>query len=294
MNSDKIKNNLELIALDRISGASELARHCLRFMATLADSLPADTVDELLEQLCDYSKQVIAIRPNVAPIQNLMLQWVDDLDELDSTSLHELRQYATEQASYLTQQSYEAVKKAAAHTAEHLSEYPTIMTHSYGSTVRESLLLLDAEQRVIITESRPLYEGYHLAETLSKHNVNTTLISDAQMGTFISEANIVIVGADAILPDGSVINKVGTYLLALAAQEENIPFYVCCESFKKFATEPENFHLEENKPEELNAPDLPNVKVRNICYDITPKHLLTGWINEDGIMTDMFMAGGDW
>ncbi len=157
------------------------------------------------------------------------------------------------------------------------------MTHSVSSTVLETCRLLkDRGLRMIVTESRPLEEGRRLVERLSAWNVPTTYITDAQMGLFVARADGVLVGADSLLADGSAINKVGTALLALAARECGVPFYVCCESFKRRDADDPPPELEEMSPAELNAPNWPGVTVRNVYFDITPARLMTAWISEDG------------
>lgn len=138
--------------------------------------------------------------------------------------------------------------------------------------------------RMIVSESRPLCEGYSLARRLPGWNLDTTLITDAQIGLFAAEADLALVGADSLLADGSVVNKAGTYLLALAARDKSIPFYVCCESFKRRTADMAAFRLEEMSPAELGAPELPSVTLRNVYFDVTPPSLVTGWISERGLV----------
>jgi translation initiation factor 2B subunit (eIF-2B alpha/beta/delta family) len=158
------------------------------------------------------------------------------------------------------------------------------MTHSLSSTVVEVCRLLkDVGLRMIVTESRPLEEGRQLAGRLSAWGVPTTYITDAQMGLFVARADAVLVGADSVLADGAVVNKAGTYPLALAARDQGVPFHVCCESFKWRAADQPPPELEEMAPAELGLPDWPAVTVRNVYFDITPARLVSGWIDETGV-----------
>ena len=95
--------------------------------------------------------------------------------------------------------------------------------------------------------------------------------------------NVALVGADAIAVDGSVINKAGTYLLALAAQDRGIPLYVCFESFKRSKLGAADIPLEQHDASEFAPPELPNITPHNIYFDITPVHLVTAWITETGM-----------
>ncbi len=75
----------------------------------------------------------------------------------------------------------------------------------------------------------------------------------------------------------------GSYLLALAARDCGVPFYVCFESFKRTSRNAEEFELEEMDPAELSPPDLPGILVRNVYFDITPARLVTAWVDENGV-----------
>jgi translation initiation factor eIF-2B subunit delta len=139
---------------------------------------------------------------------------------------------------------------------------------------------------VIVTESRPLYEGRLVATRLSEWAISTTLITDAQLGLFVPQADIALLGADSVLADGSVINKAGTYVLALAAHDHQVPVYVCAESFKHRPAHLPEPTLEEMDPVELSpaqTQSLPHVSVRNIYFDRTPARLISGWVDEHGV-----------
>ena len=97
---------------------------------------------------------------------------------------------------------------------------------------------------------------------------------------------MVLIGADSILADGSVINKAGTYVLALVAHDQGVPVYVCAESCKRRPLQLPEPALEEMDPAELSPgePSLgPHVRVRNIYFDRTPARLISGWIDEHGV-----------
>lgn len=107
-----------------------------------------------------------------------------------------------------------------------------ILTHSLSSTllraVREAAEEDGRQLRAIVCESRPLFEGVALAEAWAAAGVACTLITDAQAAVWCGEADAVLVGADAVLEDGSVVNKVGLGAGARGGQgEEPFPFYAC-------------------------------------------------------------------
>ncbi len=269
---------------DRTRGASELARRSLELLAEAARTRLAVDAMELREHLLTLAAELSAARPSMAPVQNLLRRWRDGLTIPADLDLSSARRLAAEQAEALIAASRRAVADCAAHAARRLGPGRTVMTHSLSSTVVEVCRLLkDAGLRMIVTESRPLGEGRQLAERLSAWNVPTLYITDAQMGLFVAQADAVLVGADSVLADGAVVNKAGTYLLALAARDQGVPFHVCCESFKWRAADQPPPELEEMAPAELGLPDWPAVTVRNVYFDITPARLVSGWIDETGV-----------
>jgi translation initiation factor 2B subunit (eIF-2B alpha/beta/delta family) len=271
------------IRADRARGASELARRCLAILAEAARALPATDAVDLRERLLALAAELAVARPSMAPVQNLLRRWREECGIDAGMDLSLARRLAAERAKRLSAASRRAVTRCAAHAARLLGPGRTVMTHSLSSTVVEVCRLLkDDGLRMIVTESRPLEEGRRLAERLSAWRVLTVYITDAQMGLFVAQADAVLVGADSVLADGAVINKAGTGLLALAAGERGVPFYVCCESFKWRGAGESPPELEEMAPAELGAPGWPGVTVRNVYFDLTPARLVAAWIDETG------------
>ena len=169
----------------------------------------------------------------MAPIENLVAAWRAAVAELPDEELAPMRAALVERASTLVQDSQRAATEAARRVAELIPSGATVLTHS-SSTVAEALHLLRGRATVIFTESRPRLEGHRLASWLSAAEMTGQLVTtDAQLGHFAAQADVALVGADSVLADGAVVNKVGTYLLALAARDHDLPFYVCFEGFKR-------------------------------------------------------------
>ena len=89
------------------------------------------------------------------------------------------------------------------------------------------------------------------------------------------EGSKVVVGADAVLADGSIINKCGTNLMALSARYHSVPFYVCAESFKQKSDN--EYELEQMSGDELKL-ELASVKLSNIYFERLPSELITRWV----------------
>ena len=116
-------------------------------------------------------------------------------------------------------------------------------------------------------------------------------ITDAQAGMFVARADMVVVGADAILADGALVNKVGTYLIALAARDAGVPLYVCGESFKCTDLHSGEAILEAKSGSELRPPPVPGIKAHNLYFDLTPAELITGWISNEDLNARFRPAG---
>ncbi|MBE2295641.1 MAG: translation initiation factor eIF-2B [Phycisphaerales bacterium] len=285
MNLSQFNREIAEIRGDRVHGASELARRCLTILAEAAKILPATDGVEFRQYLLALAAELAMTRPSMAPVGHLLRRWRAEMSVADGDlDLDWLRRFAVERATALVALSRQAVSDCAVHAAHWLGPGRTLMTHSLSSTVLETCRLLkDQGLQMIVTESRPLIEGRRVVERLSTWNVPTTYITDAQMGVFVGQADGVLVGADSLLSDGSVVNKAGTVLLALAAREYGVPFYVCCESFKQRAAGEAPPVLEEMASSELEVPAWPGVSVRNIYFDITPARLINAWISETGV-----------
>jgi ribose 1,5-bisphosphate isomerase len=281
---DTVERLVQQIRDDREHGASELARLCLSGLAEYART--ADTRDsrDLRNRLFELAHRLQQSRPTMTPITNLIDRWLQGVSDGKPDGL---RQRALDQAEALIGRSRQAAAKAAKHAADLIGPSKTIITHSLSSTVVSVFEILGPRTKAIVTEARPPGEGRLLAEKLSSLGIATDYISDQQMGLFVQHADVALVGADTIANDGSVINKAGTYLLALAARDKGIPFYVCCESFKCSQLAAAAIPLEDHDPAELNAPKLPNIKSHNIYFDITPAPLITMWVTEGGAYSEV-------
>ncbi|MGO8806180.1 MAG: S-methyl-5-thioribose-1-phosphate isomerase [Candidatus Bathyarchaeia archaeon] len=141
---------------------------------------------------------------------------------------------------------------------------------------------------VIADETRPLLQGARLtAYELMRDGIPVTLITDNMAGYVMSRGLVdkVIVGSDRIVQDG-VVNKIGTYSVAVLAHEHGIPFYVAApKSTFDLAHTSEDVVIEERKPEEVThvgsvqiAPD--GAKVMNPAFDITPLKYVSAIICE--------------
>lgn len=278
------QERLQSIISDRQSGSAELGRLALQALADYSRICDQQDAENFLHDMLLFGQALKEARPSMATIVNLVDSWCQWLVNERESDIDRLRVIALNTALDLLNQSGDAINQIARHVAELIEEDSIVLTHSYSSTVMACFRELAGKSvRAIVTESRPGGEGLRVANKLVEYAISMEYITDAQLGLFVPLARAVLIGADSVLADGSVVNKAGTKLIALVAKDAGVPVYVCTESFKRSDKTISDIQLEEMDREELGVPNLPHVTVRNIYFDVTPPDLITAWINEHGI-----------
>jgi methylthioribose-1-phosphate isomerase len=187
--------------------------------------------------------------------------------------------------------------------AELIRERARVMTHcntgalataGYGTALGVIRSSKHKGISVIANETRPYLQGARLtAWELVQEGIPCTLITDSMAGHLMSkgEVDVVVVGADRIAANGDVVNKIGTYALAVLAKRHGIPFYVAAplSSFDPDIPDGEHVTIEERPAGEVTgyrgtrwAPE--GIAVRNPAFDVTPAELVTAIICEKGVV----------
>ena len=147
---------------------------------------------------------------------------------------------------------------------------------------------------VIADETRPFLQGARLtAWEMVQEGIPITLISDNMSGHLMKtgQVDVVVVGTDRVAGNGDVANKIGTYMVAIAAKRHNIPFYVACplSTIDRSIESGSDIPIEERPIEEVTGYRdyqwaAEGVSVRNPAFDVTPAELVSGLITEKGII----------
>ena len=216
----------------------------------------------------------------------------------------DIRQVLVTEAKLMADEDVEANHKIGAFGAALIEDGDTILTHcntgtmatvSYGTAfgVIRTAVAQGKRVKVIATESRPRLQGTKITvyEALSE-NIPTILIVDSAVGIVMSNGMVdkVIVGADRITRT-AVINKIGTFVIALAARHHGIPFYSAAPMTTfDLTAQSTNVSIEERDPREVTeirgrriAPK--GVKVFNPAFDVTPLQLVTAVITDRGVFS---------
>ena len=152
--------------------------------------------------------------------------------------------------------------------------------------------------QVFACEARPVLQGARLtAWELQRGGVDVTLITDSMAGAAMASGKVdaVVLGADAICANGDVVNKIGTYALAVLAREHGIPFYVAAprSTVAMDVARADDIPIEVREPDEVRVirgnPIAPtDVSVWNPAFDRTPHHLVTALITDRGVIRPPF------
>jgi methylthioribose-1-phosphate isomerase len=147
---------------------------------------------------------------------------------------------------------------------------------------------------VYVDETRPFMQGARLtAWELQQAGIPLTLITDSMAAYFMQQGAIdcIIVGADRIVANGDVANKIGTYGLAVLARAHGIPFYVAAPSSTIDLSLPDGTHIpiEQRNPAEVTS--IAGVQIAPIgvvaahpAFDVSPAHLISAIITERGVL----------
>jgi len=224
-------------AQDRVHGASLLGCRAIELLSATSLASKAQDQDELFSDLLSVAMRLRKTQTGMANVWNLVgmfLHVVDD-ERNTTTSSAELREVALNAAKTIVEAAEENAEDAARNSARLIPEGGRILTHSYSSIVFRSLDLAMKSGKhfeVYATESYPGMEGRRLAQDLITLGVPVKLIADSAVDSIISNVDLVLVGADSVLRDGSLIHKIGTRTIATDATKSNIPLRSICETMK--------------------------------------------------------------
>lgn len=160
-----------------------------------------------------------------------------------------------------------------------------IMTHCHSGEASALIERACAEGKritVYVTETEPKHQGIKTALELSNKGIQVFLIIDSAIESFIKNVDIVIVGSDAIRKEG-VVNKIGTYPMAVVAKEHKKPFYVVGDTLK--LDKRKKLIIEERPASEIYVEHMKTLEVKNPAFDITPWRYIKRVITEKGILT---------
>jgi methylthioribose-1-phosphate isomerase len=293
----------EAIRTMKIRGAPLLGAAAAYALALTACSSRASSREAFLSELERAADTIRRTRPTAVNLFWALDRILDKARKLGGNQ-KDLAKFVTEEAKKIADEDAAANQSIGKHGANLIKSGDVILTHcnagalatvEYGTAlgVIRAAWKQKKHIRVFADETRPLLQGARLTVyELKKEGIPVTLITDGMVGFVMAKGMIskVIVGADRIVKD-AVINKIGTYTVAVLAREHEVPFYVAAPtSTFDLTRSSKNVVIEERNSEEVThigarRITVEGVDVFNPAFDITPLKYVTAIISEKGVFS---------
>lgn len=234
-----------------------------------------------------------------------------EMAEGEGESPDSIRQKVLVEAQCIADEDVEINKRMAEHGATLINDGDTVIHHcntgalatvDWGTALGVIRTAWEQGKKihVLVDETRPRLQGARLtAWELEQYGIPYDIISDNMAGHFLKtgQAQKCFVGSDRTAANGDVANKIGTYMLALAAHDNGVPFYpvVPTSTIDLSLAHGGLIPIEERDPEEVLGLQFQGERVtpveaqaRNIAFDVTPARLVTAIVTENGIVYPPF------
>ena len=280
-------------------------------LALAARESTAQTPRDLLADLQAASRLLHAARPTAVNLAWALARIMGFAESQTDLTAAELRNAILAEAQRIADEDVEINKRMAEHGAALIHDGDTIIHHcntgalatvDWGTAL--GVIHTAHEQgkniHVLVDETRPRLQGARLtAWELEQYGIPYEIISDNMAGYFLKAGKVqkCFVGSDRTAANGDVANKIGTYMLALAAHDNGVPFYpvVPTSTIDLSLAHGDLIPIEERNPEEVLGLEFQgervapkNAKARNIAFDVTPNRLVTGIVTENGVIYPPF------
>lgn len=286
----QVESIVKEIANDHDSGATPLALYSADCLLEFLQTFPKTTKEDFWQSLVLLGQQLVRSQPDMFAIFYLVdgilyraqkhLNDEGSLDDVISKTKDNVEHYLLRQEFVLNVVSEEAV--------QYIKPGDTIITHSYSSMVLRTLITAHKENscpfKVIVTESRPRFEGHTMARKLAENGINTTLVVDDAAALLMQRCNKVFVGTDLVCRE-YFVNKIGTLSLALVAQYCGVDFFAVCDTSKWVEHWGRALNRKQYSSKEISEEEIPHCVVENVYFEKVPTELITGIICEEGIVS---------
>lgn len=295
---DQLLKDAEKIRSLEIQGATNVAISAINFLSEYAHRVGANlSVDKLFDKLYEAREILFQTRPTEPAMRNglnyLMNKLAKGRKSLSMNKILELISQYKEDYKRLLENSKRKIAEIGARRIPDIESDDDyiIMTHCHSSIV--NAILLEAKNqgkhnfKVIATETQPVLQGRKTVNKLLKNGIDVIHIVDSAMRWAVNhfEVDVIMIGADSITSEGTVLNKIGSRLLALVAHEEHVPFYVASPLLKY---NPQTSFgilekIEMRNPKEVweDAPE--DLTILNPAFETVSRRYIDGLITEAGI-----------
>ena len=270
----EVHETAEEIAEMEIRGAATIADAAAAALRAQAAHSDAESTAAFRAKMRAAARELEATRPTAVSLPNA-LRYV--LSEMDGDSVAALTRSVERSVAQFRADLDAAQDRLGTIGAGRLHDGDTVMTHCHSTdalTCIEAAVEDGASIEAIVKETRPRNQGHITARKLRELDVPVTLVVDNAAHRFLDEADHLLVGADSIAADGSVVNKIGTAGLAVSARDRGVPVMVAAQSIER--RDPTEV-IDENARGEIG-----DIEVANPAFDVTPPRHVDAIVTEHG------------
>jgi translation initiation factor 2B subunit (eIF-2B alpha/beta/delta family) len=273
--------------------ASRSAREVMQALLAQALDSQVTTVEELVVEIKDTLDAVLKVMPAYAPPINTMNRFMLCLETnvAQGSSLAEVKSALKSEALAFERWSQGARDQIAQFGSTLIRAGTVVFTFTLSETVMSVLRKAKVEGkdfRVLVTESRPNADGFDTAKELTKMGINVAVSLDACLDQLIQGSDLVIVGAEAVMSDGSLICKVGTYPALRIASSYGLPVIAAVDTLKFYPASAIGIQMTLDAirvGDVLRDHTFRKTQVWGHLFDKTPPDLITGILTERGVLT---------
>lgn len=274
---------IDEIRRDNRSGATRLSHRAGEaLLAWLHEAHDVKSLEATRAALGRFALELAGAKRPMASIFNLVNQTLLAVD--GATSITDLRRRLEATVRQFTARLEQSTAQITAQAAKLIVPGATLMTISYSATACAAFQqAFSAGKRftVICPESRPICEGRALARELAQLGLDVRLIADAAAPALVRRCDLVLVGGDALAPEG-LVNKIGSYALGLAARAGHRPFVALVPQQKYLPRFREDSLPQEPAEELWPERAIENLTVQNRYFELVPLELVTEVVSETG------------
>ena len=270
--------------------AASAGRKVMHALGQVASDSQAASTDALAAEIEAAVAALLGAMPAYAPPLNVMHRVMLRVDEAleNQAPAQELKATLAGEAESYRQWSQNAREKIVQHGATIIPDEATVFTFTLSETMVSTLHRAKQQGkdfRVLVTESRPNNDGLVTVTKLNEQGIPVSIGVDACIGELVSRADIMMVGAEAIMADGSAVCKVGTYPSALVARAHGVPVFVVVDTMKFNVTSLLGLPLWLDPIASTDLGVSGRVKVVGHLFDRTLPDLIAGIVTERGILS---------
>ena len=268
-----------------IQSAHGIARAGIECLKICVQTSKAGDRKAFLDELNDYAQEIKTARPTEIELCSVINLILFKITESETGDLEKLKEYALHVCDSQIQENEQSMEKLVHNGAKQIHNGDCVLTHCHSRTVVAILRQAKKEGKnftVFVTETRPRNQGLQTAKDLLESHIKVVYGIDSDMGFLMKKSTKLLVGCDAILPDGSIVNKIGTLPMAIVAKAFGKPVLVAGLTSKLT----HKVEIEERDPEEVTDPKkLKGAKIINPAFDVTPSDYVDFIITERGMIS---------